>query len=351
MSFQNARIKAVAALPSDYHHQDAERGTPNFVVSPSSLKEFGRCPARWKNGYVSPDSKAKAWGSLIDALLLTPEQFDARYVLQPGTYLSEVLVCPSCGSESDSLNCRKCKTERQKRTIQKEWNNNSKTCQDWTLERLTENKEVIDGSDLFDARTAVARIQSDPVIKSILDASNMQVWLEGEWHDEPTGLVVPARCLLDFVPRNDTEWAKCLGDLKSVKSAALIPFQRQVYQYGWHIQSSFDTDLYVAATGEDRCEWLFIVQENYAPWQTGKRMLSQDFTDLGRAEYRRLLNLYCKCLHRNEWPDYDSTDEAIQGFGLVSAEPWMAGAGQFAPQFTFEDEEGETQPEETDIIP
>lgn len=350
MSFQNAHIRAVNASPCDYHIQNVKRGDPAFRVSPSALKAFATCPARWMAGYEPPDSKAKEWGSLVDALFLTPDQFEARYSLQPAQYELSVMVCPSCESESDAKTCRKCGVSREQRTVKREWNGNASACYEWGLAQLKAGKEIVKGETLFDGNAAVAKLHDDETIKSFSDSSDKQVWLEAEWHDESTGLVIPVRCLIDFVPKKDTEWYKCLGDLKAVRNAGLIPFQRQVYQYGWHVQAAFDTDLYIAATGEDRCQWVFIIQENYEPWQTGKRMLSQDFEDLGRAEYKRLLKLYCQCLKRNEWPDYDSTDESVQGFGMCSAEPWMMNEGQFAPTYGFDDEEiPQPQPERFDI--
>jgi hypothetical protein len=151
------------------------------------------------------------------------------------------------------------------------------------------------------------------------------------------------------VPRADTEFSSCLGDLKSTRSAALIPWARHCYDMGYYIQAAFNTDLYVAATGEDRNTFCFILSENYEPFEPARRMLSQDFLTLGRAEYRRLLGLYAKCLKSNHWPSYDDTDEAIQGWSVVEAEPWMASKEQFAPVFEMAGEAPELCPE--DIVP
>lgn len=169
--------------------------------------------------------------------------------------------------------------------------------------------------------------------------SDTQVWLAGEWHDEPTGLVVPVRGLVDIAPRAESEFALCLADLKTTRSAAVLPWQRWCYQARYHWQAALYIALWNAATGEERNTFCFIVQENFAPWQTGKRMLSQDFLTLGTAEYRAALANYCQCLKHDRWPGYDDTDEAIQSWSLVQPEPFMAERAQFAPKYDFDEPE------------
>jgi len=323
MSFQNAKVVGKDVDPRSYHDQGIARGEAAFPVSPSMLKEFARCPARWIDGYQPPETQAKDWGNLLDTLLLTPKLFSKRYAIQPAEYKSE-------------------------KGEVRPWNNNANVCKEWREDQI--GKEIISAKEYGSAKTAVERLGSDEIIHSFLEDSDSQVLVEGQWKDEKTGLVIPVRCLMDLVPRLDTEFAKCLGDLKSTRTAALMPFQRFCFEIGYHVQAAFDTDLYVAATGEDRVTWCFIIQESYPPWQTGKRMLSQDFLDLGRADYKQWLSNYCWCLKNSHWPDYDETDEAIQGWSLVAPEPWMATRGQFAPKFVMETEP-ETEQETEDVVP
>lgn len=322
----NAQRLAQNVAPREYHAQTARRGEPAFAMSPSQLKEFGKCPARWINGYNPPGSDAKAWGSLLDACLLTPEHVSEHYAVKPATYQDSKTGEP------------------------KPWNANAKFCRDWA--NWQGGREIISAGELNRADEAVAAMLKDEVSKAFLDASDRQVLVTGQWHDEETGLIVPVRCLLDLVPRPDTEFYKCAGDLKTTRNAALIPFQRQVYQYGWHVQAAFDLDLLVAATGEDRCEWVFLVQESFAPWQSAKRLLSVDFIEMGRVEYRRLLKLYCRCLAAGIWPDYDAHDEAIQGgWSLVAPEPWMGSELMFAPRLELPEESPAPQPDDGELVP
>jgi hypothetical protein len=342
--FKNCRIVGNNIDPEAYHRLEEKRGDAGYPMSPSALKEFAQCPSRWIAGYRSPDSESKYFGSLLDVLLLTPEMFPKKYAVTPEKYEATAMECPVCKSQTDSKSCKGCKTDRVPVKLQKDWNNNATACAEWIAQQGS--KEIVSQKSLAQAEQAVKRILEfephyDFPIKRFIEASDKQVLVVGEWHDEATGMVVPVRCLLDLVPRNDTEFAKCLGDLKSTRCAAIIPFQRDVFKMRYHVQAAFDTDLYIEATNhqEDRNTWCLIVQENFEPFQPGKRIMSDmpetpgNYIALGRATYRKQLKLYCACLKSGKWPSYDDNEEAVtQGWTPVSAEPWMESEAMFSPQ-------------------
>ena len=293
MSFQNCKLAGVGVNPESYHGQEAERGTPTFRISPSSLRAFMECPARWKAGYESPESDAKDWGWLLDMLLLTPEQFKDRCVVKPKTYIAD------------------------EKGTEKPWNMNAKVCQAWFAEQG--DKKIVSSKDFAEAEKAVKRLLADETIKSFHDASDKQVHVTGEWLDETTGVIVPVQCLIDYAPRKDSEFQKSLGDLKSTRNANQRVFGRWCYTAGYHIQAAFDLALYTAATGEDRTDWIFILSENYAPYEIGRRLLGQQFLEIGRQTFEHALKRYAKCLKTGVWAGYDLQDE----FSIISAEPWM----------------------------
>ena len=314
----NARIVGVGCDPEEYHKQDAARGTPEYVMSASALKLFDECPSRFVAGYTPPDSDAKFHGSLLDTRLLTKEQFGKRYAIRPSTYKNED------GEE-------------------KPFNLNSKVCKSWVAEQG--KKEIVSGDDVVACDQSIRRLMQDDIIASYLDASDRQVWLSGEWKDEATGLIVPLRGLVDAVPRADTVFAKTLGDIKTTRCAAASAWQRWCYQARYHVQAALYIDLYQSAVPEgDRNTFCFILSENFPPWETGKRMLSQDFLELGRASYKRTLANYCQCLKTGRFPGYDDTDESVQGWGLVACEPFMEQRDAFAPKYEFEPSEEPDEP-------
>lgn len=333
---KNAKIHAVQADPEEYHRIEVPRGDPAYPVSVSMLKAFIVCPARWAAGYVPPDSEAKRWGSLLDDFILSPDRFATKYVLRPATYpapdkhpkVKKGLIEPG-----DPL----------------PWNSNAGWCEAWLAEH--EGQEVVKPDEIANLEASTAALRADETIRNFLDASDKQIWLTGEWHDRETGLVVPLKALVDLVPRKDSEFPKSLGDFKTTRNAGVRAWQRWSNSVGYHVQAAFYMDLYVAATEEDRINFGFIVQENFAPWQTAKRLMSGECIEMGRAEYQQSIQTYCSMLKRGRWANYDNTDEAVQGWTIVYPEPWMDNA--FGPKFVDEEEPEAEAKEEApdDLIP
>lgn len=332
MSFQNCKITGKSVSSDAYHQQKFERGDPRLPVSPSMLKSFAHCPSRWMAGYESAESDAKDFGSLLDTLVLTPEAFQDRYAVQPAEYTNE-------------------------KGDKKTWHNGAGFCKEWNEHQAAGGRKITNTKDLLEAQIASKRIMADEILAGFINDSDKQVLVEGEWHDEKTGLIIPVRCLIDLVPRLDTEFRKCLGDLKSTRSAALMAFQRDVFRLGYHLQAAFDLDLYGAATGEERLTWCFAVQENYPPYEIGRRMLSGgeqvqgSYVELGRVQYRRMLAQYARCLKTGKWPSYDDSDESSDGWSVCAAEPWMENQVLFEPKFETDDVETEPPEAPVDIIP
>lgn len=313
----NAKIVTINAHPSDYLRDTGERGTPEFTMSASAMRNFAVCPSRWMKGYKSPESKSKEWGTLIDCLALTPELLDDRFALQPETY-------------------------RDSKNVLKPWHNGSNTCKAWTAEQKSAGLEIVNQEKLDAGKAAVKRLMDDDVISDFIESSDKQVWVSFVWKDKATGLEINCRCLLDLVPRKDTELYKVLGDLKTVTNASRRIFGRQVFTYGWHIQASLYMDAYVAATGEDRCEFSLLCQENYEPYETARRILSESYLELGRTTYRRIMADYCRCVSTGKFPSYDDQPDAVQGFSIVEPEPWMLDQNE---RFDF----GSDEPIEDDL--
>jgi hypothetical protein len=306
MSFTDCKVVGVGVNPADYHAVKVERGDVAYPVSPSMLKQFAHCPSRWRAGYVAPESEAKMFGSLLDCRLLTPGQFAERYAVQPSTYKA-----PESAKKDAPL-------------IDKPWSNNATVCREWNAAQRDAGKEVVSASAVAEADEARQRLLADPILAAWHEVCDTQVLVQGQWQDEATGLVVPARCLIDYAPRKGSEFETCLGDLKTAFTGALRPFEKAVYAMGYHIQAAFDLAIFNAATGEGRDRWVFVGQESYAPWQPFRRMLDEEFVQIGKQQMESYLRAYCQCLKKQEWPGYDDNDDAAQGWSVVRPAPWMA---------------------------
>lgn len=275
------------------------RGHPDFVMDGKDLKNFDRCPHRWRGGHNDDDeTTATDWGKLLDCLLITPSAFERRFAVCPETYTNDK------GEE-------------------KPWTFQAKVCKEWRQQH--EGSEIVKADDVLRASSAAKLIMADEQYSVVIPASRRQVMLTGFYDDVETGLRIPIKSLLDLVPPE-----KYLVDLKTSKDAHPRPWKQQVFKYHYHVQAARHLDLWNAAHNDTRNEFRHIVQESFEPFEIGKRMLSAEFISHGRYSYVKALKRYAECLKRDEWPGYDSpasnADLVIDDHLVVSPESWMVGA-------------------------
>jgi hypothetical protein len=335
----NAKIVSVDTDPGVYHRtRGGDRGKPDFIMSNSEIKRFAECPQKWLlGGGEHDDTDATQWGTLVDCMALTMPAFDSRYAVCPATY-------------------RDAKTGEDK-----PWNWNSNVCKAWRDqqgERETIKPDMTEGAAL-----AVKRLYDDPDIGLVLRNSQKQFFILGEYREADTGLVVPLKGLLDIVPNVKLDfYGKCLADLKTTEKAGCRGWPRKVFLWGLHIQAALYLDLYVAATGEDRSDFLHVISESDPPYEPNKVLLTSgsdmDFVEIGREAYLNALKFYCRCLKGGHWPGYaEMSDQRIHGWAVVQPEPWMIGGvalpaeSQAAGPDFDADGETETKLDKDDIMP
>lgn len=327
MSFRNAKVVAANVSVENYLqwgtvNTDASgRCTLGYPMTRSDLLSFAACPARYRRGYVRPESKALSYGSLLDCIVLQPDQFSTRYVEIPKTYTAIGMKCPTCGSITDAKTCRACKTDRVQTYIEKPWDWASSVCQEWR--KANDGKEPVKSEALAEAVMAEHTIREIDGIGEMLRDSQRQVMCVAEWADVATGLTVPVKVLLDIVPAKDGPFGKLLFDLKSTKAAATRACQRDCFNFGYAAQAAMHSAVYCAATGEDRCSFAHIISESVAPYHVELDLLSVEFVNIGMAQIMSALSYYCQCLKADKWPGYYA-ETVIDGFRLLQPEAWHA---------------------------
>jgi PDDEXK-like domain of unknown function (DUF3799) len=297
MSFRNAKIVSIGTDPKVYHApQTAKRGSLEYVMSRSELVEFAACPAKWILSPPEETSKAMDAGAVLDYLLLCgDENFRRDYAVAPATF-----------EDGDP------------------WNWQRKESKVWKAAHSS--VQIVDNDDYTAALFAADRMRTDPIIGQILRDSDYQVHVTADWVDESTGTWVKCKAMLDIVPRILTTYDTWIFDLKRMADASLHRFESKIYEYGYHEQAAFYTDIYNAATDHQRNTWGLLVSETAAPFQPARRMIDADFVDFGRTKYREYLALYCQCLATDTWPGYDdleSVNRIVPGFSTCSLQPWM----------------------------
>jgi hypothetical protein len=274
-----------------YAKQTVERGHREFSMSRGEIMSFAENPKRWLDGYQDNEATdSKDWGQLIECMVGLSGRFDDLYAIAPAEY------------------------EDEKTGKMKPWNWNSNFCKAWRDEQG--GREVIKAEHFGKAKDAVAALRKDPDVMELFSHSKNQVMVCGEWRDEPTGIVVPLRCLIDLLPTNShPRFSKWLSDFKTTKNGNPDSWARVVDDFGYDIQAALSTDLYVAATKEDRVEWVHVVQENMKPYHvvTPLPALTVEFISYGREKYRAALRLYSQCLATGKWPSYSTGTRLVFG--------------------------------------
>lgn len=284
-----------------------DRGDKRKVMSNGELKKFARCPSKWKRGSFEESSDAQEWGNLVDCLVLTPERFEEQYVICPEEY-------PAAGKKKGDP------------VEMKSWNWNAGYCKEWRAKQEAVGKVCVKADWASEGHAAKARLMADPILREFVQASQSQVQLCVDWHDEGTGLIIPVKCLLDLLPSKESRFSLMLGDLKTACNGSPGPWAKQVFEKGYHIQAALYLDAYNVVTREKRNQFVHVVQESESPYETARRILSEEYLQIGRATYQRALVDYCYCLANDVWPGLDEADgmgSIIDGWRLTEPEAWM----------------------------
>jgi hypothetical protein len=192
--------------------------------------------------------------------------------------------------------------------IDKPWNWNSETCQEWKEGAEQKGLKVVMPETVSNAWKAVANLREHPRISAFHAVSRKQVTLNVEWHDEATGLIVPVKCLLDLVPDPESDFGDTLADFKTTGFMRYREWCRRIHKDGLDFQAAFYVDAANAALsepGDPSYKFEHHIQSSNAPWLATHRMMSPDFLTLGRNRYQGAFAEYCECLKTNTWRSYD----------------------------------------------
>ena len=181
-------------------------------------------------------SAAMALGSLVDCLVLEPHLFDAQYVIQPATYMTE--HTKGRGAEKT--------TEK----VEKPWNLNSLVCKQVAADIAASGKIIVSEGDLSKAGAIRKALMAHGEAAVAITEGEKQVSFV--WVDEVTGIKCKGRA--DLVGK------KTIDDLKTAQDASPAEFGRAIGRFGYHIQAAAYTHAWEQLTGEDR-GFRFVVAE------------------------------------------------------------------------------------------
>jgi hypothetical protein len=176
------------------------------------------------------------FGSLVDTMILEPDLYEERFVVQPSTYKTE----KTKGRGANKV------TE----TIEKPWNLNSNTCKSIKAELEASGKQVISQNEHDSAKLMRAAILENAEAAVPVVEGKKQVSIV--WDDEKTGI----RCKGRFDILNE----ETIDDLKTARDASPNAFSRDIGSMLYHVQGAAYTDGYKTLTGNE-LGFRFIVVE------------------------------------------------------------------------------------------
>ena len=240
-------------------------------VSKSLLWKFANNPKRWRDSPPVKKTDSMKWGSLVDCLTLTPDNFEKCYIVQPETYLS-------AGKKKDDP------------YVEKPWNWNSTTCKQWR-EDLKEGVECISTFEYREACRARDILLNNPFFKMAMDGGLTQVGLSFDFCNLKT------TAMLDVLPSLSGGFGDSIWDLKTTaKLESPNHLVKIIDQFGYAVQAAMYLDVYNALSGENRSEFYFCFQESSSPYEVAVVELSSEAILAGRAWYLSAIEKWSKYL-------------------------------------------------------
>lgn len=273
---ESSDVRTLRDLPDGLHDALSEsvyHARVLGIASKSGLDEFRRSPAHhraWVEGTRERSTKALSFGSAVHCAVLEPERFMREYVVAP-----------------DFGDCRK----RENKLARDAWTKDHKDC------------TVIRNADGVAQLGMIRSMVRHPLVASLFDGGASEV--SARWTDAESG--VRCKCRVDHY-RPDLA---TVIDVKTAEDARREPFQRSVWNYGYHRQDAFYSEG-LRALGAPVANFLFVVVEKVPPHAIAIYQLDEDARRRGLEENAHLLAGMARCIARDDWPSYPETLQTLE---------------------------------------
>jgi hypothetical protein len=247
-------------------------------ISRSSLMDFDKSPYTYWAKHINPDrpmrdsTPAMTLGSSFHTLMLEPHIFRNIYeIMPPKVLLKEV------GREAYD--------DFKKKEAQLESTNKLLLTQDEYLTLLAMEKKVLASKE------AMQLINGARIENSFF------------WHDEHSGLNL--KCRPDILHDN------MIVDLKTTSNASPRHFQREMVDYGYHVQFAIIRDAVEIIEDRRINNCINIVVETKYPYNMAIYIIDEFALEEGQIKYKQLCLDLKNAIEENKWADY-----GIQTIGL-----------------------------------
>ncbi len=261
-------------------------------VNNSSLSYAARSMAHYRYTPQQATTSAMRFGSLVHCGKLEPAAIGARYVVMPD--FAADIRRPD-GSQYTNVRASKAYKE---------------AVEQWR--ESIGDKDVVTSDELS---TMLGMVQSltmhDFARATLCGPGPCEVCCV--WDDPATGVRCKARA---DKWANDKPGDTAIYDLKTTRDAG--DFERAIYRYSYHRQAAFYADGMAACTGEASVAFGIIAVEKEQPYGVRGALMSDAAMEVGREEYRALLENIARSRSTGEWPSYADPDEwTLPGWAIT----------------------------------
>lgn len=259
------------------------------AARPTTIKELHKdaCMELCKYNIDNPRSPGPALvvGTATHTLAMEPELFDSKYCYVPTTYENPNNTPPTT-----------------------KWNWGAGVCKEWGKEKMGAGitpirkaaqefphpKEAVEGM--------AGAITSHKYAKLLLTNGMCEVCIV--WRDEPSGVLCKAR--LDYL-RAGRDGGDVISDIKTARDVNPNAISRSAYNLGYQIQAAMGFDG-LKAVGRNPSRYIYIFVRNKKPYLVNVVEAEEAVLEMGRSQYKWLLNQWGKCIESGVFPGYNEHD-------------------------------------------
>ena len=239
------------------------------AVSVSSLKNFRRSPAYAR---LNPplDTDAKDWGSAIHTAVLEPHELERRYAIDPEK--------PSVGGYPSG------------------WRN--------TNDYKAAKAELLARPGIVGLLTGEEMGQLQQIVDNVARNDVGKLLHELPGTRETSVFAADPEFGLNRKIRPDwliPKAAMCV-DVKSARDWRPGPFARACSQYGYHMGDAYYRDTFALEGSVVIDHYVYLVIASDPPFEVASYTLDHDSIEQGRAEYRKALAGWARCVETGIWP-------------------------------------------------
>lgn len=277
-------------------------------ISSTDLKRMVKSPAYYKYCLDNPnenDSPSLLFGRAVH-----------KWVLEPSDFYEEFVVAKdfNCGNKEG----KQAYAEYVEGFIGRKLTDAEKKYKDaMTSALMSCGKDVITESEFEKIQKMRDSIYATPFARQLLMGQHEESFF---WTDERTGL--PMKCRPDSFSKMGNEYV--IVDLKTCASAENSRFMRSAIDLNYDLQASHYCEGLKACTGHDY-KFVFVAVEKEPPFLVNILVADEYFMQSGKEVRESMIDLYKKCIEKNEWCGYlGFSDEA--DLNELSVYKWMRNA-------------------------